>query len=73
MMPIVFCASLAPCIRLKPAAETQLQPAEPVIDAAGTEAAEDPEDRHHHAEPDDQPDQRRDDDEDERLGTSRSG
>jgi hypothetical protein len=22
MMPIVFCASLAPCIRLKPAAET---------------------------------------------------
>ena len=29
MMPIVFCASLPPWFRLKNAADTQLQPAEP--------------------------------------------
>ena len=59
MIPIVFCASLAPCIRLKPAADTSCSRRNQLVDAARRHAAEDPEDRRHQAEADDQADERR--------------
>ena len=35
MIPIVFWASFAPCVRLKNPADTQLQPPEPLVHARG--------------------------------------
>ena len=66
MIPIVFCASLAPCIRLKAAAETSCILRKNPSTRRGVWCREDPLAHRHQQQADEHADQRREDDEDQR-------
>ena len=71
MMPIVFCASLAPCIRLNAAADSSCIRRKKCVDAARRRVPEYPVAGVISSQADDDADQRRDDDEDQRLCPAR--